>query len=322
MDREQRLLEIVRVQTEIAAARLQPAAVMTAVATRAQAMTGAEAAAVQLVDGAELVHAQATGAAAAVAGTRVAREGGLAGLVVSQGRTLRCDDTARDPRADRDACLRLGAVSMVCAPLFHARRTVGVLTVWSPRQSAFGAADEETLTLLSGVVAAHLGDAADHARSARSPLEDALTGLGNRTAFDQRLEHELARRDREGSSLALILADVDGLSAINHEHGQDAGDGVLRTVAAVFRRWTRSIDGVFRIGGDEFAMVLPGAGAGTAELLAKRLAQQLADAHPLHVTVSVGVCEAEAGDAGSLIAAASAALATRRAGAVTARRAA
>jgi diguanylate cyclase (GGDEF)-like protein len=322
MNREQRLLEIVRVQTEIAAARLEPAAVMAAVATCAQAMTAAEAAALLLVDGAELVHAQAAGAAAALAGTRVAREGGLAGLVVSQGRTLRCDDAGHDPRADREACLRLGAVSMVCAPLFHARRTVGVLTVWSPRADAFGADDEETLTLLSGVVAAHLGDAADHAKSARSPLEDALTGLGNRAAFDQRLEHELARRGREGGALALILADVDGLAAINHQHGRDAGDGVLRMVAAVFRRWTRSIDGVFRIGDDEFAMVLPGAGAGTAELLAERLAQQLADAHPLHVTVSVGACEADGGNAGSLIAAASAALAAGRAGAEAVRRAA
>ena len=316
MNREQRLLEIVHVQTEIAAARLDPAAVMVAVASRAQAMTGAEAGAVQLVDGAELVHAHVAGTAAALTGARVARDGGLAGLVVRQGRTLRCDDAAHDPRADRDACLRLGAVSMVCAPLFHARRTVGVLSVWSPRQGAFGGDDEETLTLLSGVVAAHLGEAAEHARSTRSPLEDALTGLGNRRAFDQRLEHELARRDREGSPLTLVVVDVDGLQAVNGEHGNEAGDGVLRTVAAVFRRWTRSIDGVFRIGGDEFAIVLPGAGADTARALAQRLSHQLADAHPLHVTVSVGVAEADGEDAGSLLAAASAALAAGRAAGV------
>lgn len=294
MDREQRLLEIVRAQTDIAAARLEPSAVLEAVAERARAITGADAAAVELVDGSDLVTACAIGSTSAAAGGRAPRAGSLSGLAVGQGRVVRCDDAAGDDRVDAAACAREGVGSAVCAPLVHHRRTVGVLRVWATAAGRFGAADEETLTLLSGVAAAHLSNAEEHARSLARTLEDEQTGLGNLRAYRQRLALELGRRDREGGTLAVIAARV----------ACPAGDDTPRTAAAVLRRWTRSIDGVHRIAADLYTLILPGADDAAARALAARVGAQLADALPPQVGIGFGVAEASGGDPDALHAAA------------------
>jgi diguanylate cyclase (GGDEF)-like protein len=308
MTREQRLLAIVQAQTEIAASRLDPQAVMAVVADRARDVTGAEAAVVELLEGDSMVYAHAVGTAAPFVGTRLAAAASLSGRCMREGRVIRCDDARGDERVDGDAAARVGAIAMICAPLAHGGAPVGVLKVYSAEPNSFDAEDEETLTLLSGVMAAHLDHAESHATTVRLSSEDALTGVGNRRAFDDRLELECARRARECGHLTLVLADLDGFKAVNDGHGHPAGDGILRTVAAVLRRWTRSIDGVYRIGGDEFALVLPGATAEAAAVLVERITAQLADAHPLGITASFGIAAATGDDPAGLVAAADAEL--------------
>jgi len=308
MTREQRLLAIVQAQTEIATARLEPAAVMAVVAERALEVTGAEATVVELLEGEDMVYAHCAGTAAGHIGTRLPSSSSLSGRCIREARVLRCDDAAADDRIDRDAALRVGAVSMVCAPLIHDGETVGVLKVYSGQPHRFTAEDEETLALLSGVMAAHLGHAESHSQVVRLSTEDALTGVGNRRAFDERLALECARRSRDGGELTLVLIDLDGFKPINDAHGHPAGDGVLRTAAAVLRRWTRAIDGVYRIGGDEFALILPGASADAAGVLVDRISAHLVDAHPLGVTASFGIAAAESDEATALVDAADAAL--------------
>jgi diguanylate cyclase (GGDEF)-like protein len=308
MTREQRLLAIVQAQTEIATARLEPAAVMAVVAERALEVTGADAAVVELLEGDDMVYAHCAGAAAGHAGTRLPRATSLSGRCVTEGRALRCDDAATDARIDREAAVRVGAVSMVCAPLVHDGETVGVLKVYAGQPSRFTPEDEETLALLSGVMAAHLDHAESHSRTVRLSTEDALTGIGNRRAFDERLVLESARRSRDGGELTLVLVDLDGFKPINDTHGHPAGDGVLRTAAAVLRRWTRAIDGVYRIGGDEFALILPGATVEAAAVLVDRIAAHLVDAHPLGIRASFGIAAAETDDPAELVRAADQAL--------------
>jgi diguanylate cyclase (GGDEF)-like protein len=308
MTREQRLLAIVQAQTEIATARLEPAAVMAVVAERALEVTGAEASVVELLDGDDMVYAHCAGAAAGHADTRLPRATSLSGRCVTEGRVLRCDDATTDARIDRGAALRVGAVSMVCAPLVHDGETVGVLKVYAGQPGRFTPDDEETLALLSGVMAAHLDHAESHSRTVRLSTEDALTGIGNRRAFDERLALESARRSRDGGELTLVLVDLDGFKPINDTHGHPAGDGVLRTASAVLRRWTRAIDGVYRIGGDEFALILPGATVEAAEVLVERIAAHLVDAHPLGIRASFGIAAAETDDPAELVSAADQAL--------------
>lgn len=93
-----------------------------------------------------------------------------------------------------------------------------------------------------------------HARHLAS--HDGLTALPNRSSFHKRLEHALADPDRRRQGLALLYIDLDGFKAVNDEHGHDAGDEMLRIVAARLARSVRADDMVSRVGGDEFACLL------------------------------------------------------------------
>ena len=86
---------------------------------------------------------------------------------------------------------------------------------------------------------------------------DSLTALPNRSRFHERLEHALADPERRRQGLALLYLDLDGFKAVNDAHGHDAGDELLRIVAARLARSVRADDMVSRIGGDEFACLLP-----------------------------------------------------------------
>ena len=148
------------------------------------------------------------------------------------------------------------------------------------------------------------------ARLERAALTDSLTGIRNHRAFEEDLGRELARSAREGSSVALVMVDLDGLKRVNDARGHKAGDQLIKCVAAALRENARSADGVYRIGGDEFAAVLPGAGAWNAFDFAQRLHAALSSGP---ASVSAGVAATEAGaDRDALIAEADAALITAK----------
>jgi diguanylate cyclase (GGDEF)-like protein len=107
---------------------------------------------------------------------------------------------------------------------------------------------------------------------------DALTGLGNRRAFDEALDSELARSRRADSPLSLIVADLNGFKEINDLHGHVRGDECLRQAALTLRATVRRPDLCFRWGGDEFSVMLTGADATVARALAVRLEKAVAAA--------------------------------------------
>jgi diguanylate cyclase (GGDEF)-like protein len=119
---------------------------------------------------------------------------------------------------------------------------------------------------------------------------DALTNLGNRRAFDEALDAELARSRRGSTALSLIVADLNGFKEINDRYGHLVGDDCLRSAAAALRGAVRRPDLCFRWGGDEFAVVLTGADANVARALAIRLAKAVSgtcrrpDGEPLTLT--------------------------------------
>ena len=91
----------------------------------------------------------------------------------------------------------------------------------------------------------------------RAAFSDPLTGCANRRAFERDLERELARCARAELDLCVIAVDLDGLKSVNDRYGHAVGDRELVLLVDVLRRALRSMDGVYRIGGDEFGLVLP-----------------------------------------------------------------
>ncbi len=140
------------------------------------------------------------------------------------------------------------------------------------------------------------GDAEVAALSALAELarRDPLTGLANRRAFEEALRREVARARRGGEPLAVAALDVDHFKRVNDAHGHAAGDAVLAAVAARAAGALRAGDLLARVGGEEFAALLPGAGLAAAAEVAERIRAALAAApveaggRPLRVTASLG----------------------------------
>ncbi len=130
------------------------------------------------------------------------------------------------------------------------------------------------------------------ARLSDATRTDPLTGLLNRRAFVELLDSELERSRRTGRPLSVLVGDLDGLGLVNARRGHRAGDGILQLVARDMQKWKRRIDSVGRIGGEEFALLLPETDEGGAFLVAehlRRAAHRTFGHEPLPVTISFGV---------------------------------
>jgi diguanylate cyclase (GGDEF)-like protein len=117
---------------------------------------------------------------------------------------------------------------------------------------------------------------------------DHLTGLLNRRAIESLTERELKRAERQGSTTAFLLIDVDGLKAINDSGGHRAGDTAIRAVADALRRVSRGTDSCGRWGGDEFALLACDTDVNACRSLAERIRREVEDAGA-KATVSIGV---------------------------------
>jgi len=133
---------------------------------------------------------------------------------------------------------------------------------------------------------------------------DFLTGLANRRHFLARLEQELSRIHRlDGHCASVLMLDSDHFKQVNDTFGHATGDNVLRHLAALMQRELRNIDTIGRVGGEEFAVILPGADLPAAEVFAERLRNKIAaspmthEDQPIALTVSIGVAGMRAGDA-------------------------
>jgi diguanylate cyclase (GGDEF)-like protein len=160
-------------------------------------------------------------------------------------------------------------------------------------------------TLVNGCLVALIGLAAGsyalmHAelRQRAQAILDPLTGLLNRKALIDRFAELSEQAALTGESVALVACDLDNFKAINDRFGHERGDAVLKDTAYVMRRSLRSFELVYRMGGEEFLIVLPGADATTACRLAETVREAVEAAGPggLPLTVSIGVAAAQGTD--------------------------
>lgn len=124
---------------------------------------------------------------------------------------------------------------------------------------------------------------------AAQALTDALTGLANRRAFDQRLRREWSRASRLGTSLALIMIDLDFFKQFNDQYGHGAGDDCLKWVARILEQGRRGADVTARIGGEEFAVLLPDTPPAGAVRVAETLRAELEAGRIPHARSPFGV---------------------------------
>ncbi len=260
---------------------------------------------------------------------------GLFGWVVERGEPLLVEDWPRAPAPLRQRGFETGKEtgSIIVVPLKHEGAVIGLVSVQHTEAHVYSTADLNLLQRLSEHLAAAVADARafedledyrarleDRVAERTSELEraareDPLTGVANRRHFMQRLATEIEVAQATGQTLTLAIADLDRFKLVNDDLGHGVGDEALRRSAALMLGLCRDSDLVARIGGKEFALILPGMAHGDAAAFCERLRSTIEShdwraVHPrLHMTISIGVWQWNAAaDAEALLEAADAQL--------------
>lgn len=143
---------------------------------------------------------------------------------------------------------------------------------------------------------------AANVRLGQLAITDALTGCANRRHFMERAQEMIALASRHGTPLSMAILDLDDFKRVNDAFGHPGGDAALATAGRIVTGRLRSTDLVGRIGGEEFALLMPQTTAANAGLLAERLREEIAesdaeiDGSPIRITASIGVTELRPGE--------------------------
>ena len=244
--------------------------------------------------------------AMAIDGTAVELGNGSFAAAASSGKATFADDIAADPTWQRHRDLAALHSLRACwsTPVFSAdRRVLGTFDIYfrSPRRPT--ELDRDLVEQGTRLAAIAIERAQASAQLHRMATIDTLTGLPNRPHFFSLAQREFARLGRNGMPLAAFMIDVDHFKQINDTYGHAGGDSVLRALAARVGECVRSADICGRLGGEEFAVLLPETDQVAAIMVADRLRRrigatpvELASGKTCRATVSVGVAILVAGD--------------------------
>jgi diguanylate cyclase (GGDEF)-like protein len=187
------------------------------------------------------------------------------------------------------------AEALISVPLIARDKVKGTLNIYRLGEDASFDETELELAIRFGDAAAlALDNAQIRARLEHQAQTDSLTGLYNHRYFHERLRAELTRASRSDDAVAVLMLDIDDFKKVNDIHGHGCGDQVLLDLAELMKSAVREHDVVCRLGGEEFAVIMPSCDAGDAVGLGRRFADRVkeADFGPAGaITVSAGVAQ-------------------------------
>jgi diguanylate cyclase (GGDEF)-like protein len=263
-----------------------------------------EAAGVASVDSASVIRFRVDGVGEVVGawrmgdkhvGSLVQLDGETGAAIVSRsGRVAHLNGADADVQTGRKPGPTASALGGMAVPIRVRRELWGCLRVRASVEQAIPVDLEERLGIFADLVGLAITNTDTSARLLSQATSDPLTGLLNHRAFQDRIEGEVGRAIRYGRPLSLVLLDLDHFKSINDAYGHPAGDAVLIQASRLLEVGARAGDVLGRIGGDEFALLLPETDQSDALAIADRWAQQFR-AGPVgvadHLTMSAGVCD-------------------------------
>ncbi|MFN7929691.1 MAG: diguanylate cyclase [Blastocatellia bacterium] len=184
--------------------------------------------------------------------------------------------------------------SLLVYPLTKAGRIIGAISLLSAEANSFTSEHQRVLAMVEPLAADALFNSMTYLRTEARALTDALTGLPNNRALITCFDQESNRAARYGTTLAMLMIDLDGFKQVNDTFGHQAGDTVLREIALCLKKELRAGDPLIRYGGDEFIVLLPHAEEGSLHDLIARI-QKCLEAYSIllnglevHIGASIG----------------------------------
>lgn len=207
---------------------------------------------------------------------------GICGRVVQTGEPMIVADYASHPQAVKEA-VTLGKIRAIASfPLKILDRTIGTLDIVSSKPREFSEEEIAFYRTVSPIIAGAINNATIYRQtlSLNAALEelsrkDGLTGVFNRRYLEEKLTEEIARCERHGGYLGMMMIDMDDFKGINDTLGHEVGDQVLKKVATLLLESCRQIDIVGRFGGDEFLVLLFQTPYEEARQIAERIKRQV-----------------------------------------------
>ena len=227
---------------------------------------------------------------------RVPAGEGLSGWVADNRKSILNGNPSVEPGYLHDPTRFSTLASALAVPLETEGGMAGVLAIYRKSKDAFSRDDLRLLLAISSKISVSIENALSYQAASSRAAIDGLTGLPNASALFVHLENELSRASRTGTTVTILVCDLDGFKQVNDQHGHLAGNCVLQNIAQNFRKRCRSHEYVARMGGDEFVMVLgeiqsQAVGAVVEEFvsLARRAGAEVCGSDVLSASIGVAV---------------------------------
>jgi diguanylate cyclase (GGDEF)-like protein len=224
--------------------------------------------------------------------TRIGK--GVTGWAVRHREPVLSNEVHLDPRAEQIPGTPEEQEALICVPLISRDRIKGALNIYRTGATKFRDEEFELAKRFGDAAALALDNAEIRAQLQFQAQTDSLTGLYNHRHFHERLRAELTRASRSRDSVALLIFDIDDFKRVNDVHGHGVGDQVLVGIAELLAQIARASDVTCRVGGEEFAVILPSCNAADALGFASRLNGLLSETifEPAgNMMISVGIAQ-------------------------------